>query len=180
MESVNYQDLITLARENCLEFHSFSEYIYKQHSIYPPQFHVNISNSKSTPCLICCYHFLYSEGQSQYDLTLEILLQWTASHSWKSQQTPYLQTNWKILEKHTCEYYNRFMTTIYTYRLIWYSLSKYEIFMFGFITITCNSAFTDRHVGQAPTPHGEPPTRAVVAHHHLSSHPNQILATVNR
>jgi len=81
MESVNYQDLTTLGKENCLEFHSYSEYIHKQHAIYPPQLHVNNSSSKSTQCLICCYHFLYSDGQSQFDLTLEILLQWTASHS---------------------------------------------------------------------------------------------------
>jgi len=52
--------------------------------------------------------------------------------------------------------------------------------MFAFITITWNSAFTDRHVGEAPSPHGEPTTRAVIAHHHLSSHPNQIVATVKR
>ena len=70
MESVNYQDLTTLARENRLEFHSIiSEYIHKQHSPFTPP------NFMSTQCLICCYHFLYSDGQSQFDLTLEILLQ---------------------------------------------------------------------------------------------------------
>jgi hypothetical protein len=65
-----------------------------------------------------------------------------------------------------------------TYRLVWYPLSKYEILVFYFITITWNSVFKDRHVGQAPSTHGDPPTRAVVAHPHLSLHRNQIVATV--
>lgn len=73
-----------------------------------------------------------------------------------------------------------YLSSTHTYRLVWYPLSKYEIFVFASIKITWNSAFTDRHVGQAPSPHGDPPTRAVIAHHHLSSHPNQIVATANR
>jgi hypothetical protein len=67
-----------------------------------------------------------------------------------------------------------------TYRLVWYPISKYVIFVSDFIMITWNGDFIDRHVGQAPFTHGDPPTRAVVAHHHLSSHRNQIVATANR
>lgn len=50
--------------------------------------------------------------------------------------------------------------------------------MFGVVKVGLGDTFPDRHIGEATPTHGQPTPSAVITHHHLSTHSNQVVAVI--